>query len=48
MAEQIGDKLGTTVKISLGKAKGQLVIDFASVADLKRILAEMQIEVDQH
>ena len=48
MAEQIGDKLGTSVRISLGKAKGQLVIDFASVADLKRILAEMQIEVDQH
>ena len=48
MAEQVGDRLGTSVRISLGKAKGQLVIDFASVADLKRILAEMNIEVDQH
>lgn len=48
MAEQIGDKLGTTVKISLGKAKGQLVIEFASIADLQRILGEMNLELDQH
>ena len=48
MADQIGDKLGTTVKISLGKAKGQLVIEFASIADLQRILGEMNLELDQH
>ena len=48
MAEQIGDKLGTTVKISLGKSKGQLVIEFASIADLQRILGEMNLKLEQH
>jgi ParB family chromosome partitioning protein len=48
IADQVGDKLGTSVRISIGKAKGQIVIDFASVADLKRIIAEMNIELDQH
>ncbi|MCX8529365.1 MAG: ParB/RepB/Spo0J family partition protein [Rhodoluna sp.] len=48
IAEQLGDKLGTSVRISIGKAKGQIVIDFASVADLNRIIAEMNIELDPH
>lgn len=38
IAEGLGDKLDTKVKISLGRKKGQLVIDFATVADLNRIL----------
>ena len=38
IAEKLGDKLDTSVKITLGKKKGQLVIDFATVADLNRIL----------
>jgi ParB family chromosome partitioning protein len=48
IADQLGDKLGTSVRISIGKAKGQIVIDFASVADLNRIIAEMNIELDPH
>ena len=48
IADQLGDKLGTSVKISIGKAKGQIVIDFASVADLNRIIGEMNIELDPH
>ena len=48
MAEQLGDRLGTSVKISIGKAKGQIVIDFASLADLNRIIGEMGIELDPH
>ena len=48
IAEQLGDKLGTSVRISIGKAKGQIVIDFASVADLNRIISEMNIELDPH
>jgi hypothetical protein len=36
------------VRISIGKAKGQIVIDFASVADLNRIIEEMNIELDPH
>ena len=38
IAEKLGDQLDTSVKISLGKKKGQLIIDFATVADLNRIL----------
>jgi ParB family chromosome partitioning protein len=41
IADGLGDKLNTTVKISLGRKKGQLVIDFATVADLNRILDEI-------
>ena len=41
MAEKLSDALNTPVKIQLAKAKGQIVIDFANLADLKRILAEM-------
>ncbi len=41
MAEKLSDSLNTPVKIQLAKAKGQIVIDFANLVDLKRILAEM-------
>jgi ParB family chromosome partitioning protein len=48
LAEQIGDRLSTKVKISLGTSKGVMAIEFASVADLNRILDELGIERDQH
>jgi ParB family chromosome partitioning protein len=48
LAEQIGDRLSTKVKISLGTAKGVMAIEFASIADLNRILDELGIERDQH
>lgn len=38
IAESLGDRLDTRVKISLGASKGTIVIDFASVGDLNRIL----------
>ncbi|HRN29194.1 MAG TPA: ParB/RepB/Spo0J family partition protein [Terrimesophilobacter sp.] len=41
IAERLGDRLNTRVKITLGASKGSLVIDFATVADLNRILAEL-------
>jgi ParB family chromosome partitioning protein len=41
IAEQLGDKLDTKVSIKLGSKKGQLVIDFATIADLNRILKEL-------
>lgn len=46
IAEGLGDKLNTTVKISLGRKKGQLIIDFATVADLNRILDEIGYKKD--
>ncbi|OYX52884.1 MAG: chromosome partitioning protein ParB [Micrococcales bacterium 32-70-13] len=41
IAERLGDRLNTRVTISLGQKKGSLVIDFATVADLNRILSEL-------
>jgi ParB family chromosome partitioning protein len=41
IAERLGDRLNTRVKINLGARKGQLVVDFATVQDLNRILGEM-------
>jgi ParB family chromosome partitioning protein len=41
IAERLGDRLDTRVKVSLGASKGTIVIDFATVADLNRILAEL-------
>ena len=41
IADQLGDRLNTRVKVTLGSSKGQIVIDFATVGDLNRILAEL-------
>ncbi len=41
IAERMGDRLNTRVRISLSKTKGTLAIDFATVADLNRILGEL-------
>ncbi len=41
IAERLGDRLDTRVTITLGQKKGTLVIDFATVGDLNRILAEL-------
>jgi ParB family chromosome partitioning protein len=44
IAGRLGDRLNTRVKVSLGASKGTIVIDFATVSDLNRILGEMNIE----
>jgi ParB family transcriptional regulator, chromosome partitioning protein len=41
IAGRLGDRLDTRVKISLGASKGTIVIDFATVGDLNRILGEL-------
>jgi ParB family transcriptional regulator, chromosome partitioning protein len=41
IAERLGDRLDTRVTISLGQKKGSLVIDFATIGDLNRILGEL-------
>jgi ParB family chromosome partitioning protein len=43
IADQLGDHLDTRVKVNLGSSKGSIVIDFASVDDLKRIVAQMGV-----
>lgn len=41
ISERLGDRLNTRVKIALGANKGTITIDFASIADLNRILGEL-------
>jgi ParB family chromosome partitioning protein len=36
--ERLSDRLDTRVKVTLGKAKGRIAIEFASLADLERIV----------
>ncbi|MGP3533584.1 ParB/RepB/Spo0J family partition protein [Microbacterium sp. RD1] len=41
VGERLGDRLNTRVRVSLTARKGQVVIDFATVQDLNRILTEL-------
>ncbi|MFD1715138.1 ParB/RepB/Spo0J family partition protein [Amnibacterium flavum] len=41
IAERLGDRLDTRVKVSLGLNRGSIVIEFATIADLNRILGEI-------
>ncbi|CAG7618154.1 ParB/RepB/Spo0J family partition protein [Leucobacter soli] len=41
IAERLGDRFSTRVSVKLGAKKGQITVDFATVQDLKRILAEL-------
>ncbi|MCU1636462.1 MAG: chromosome partitioning protein ParB, partial [Cryobacterium sp.] len=41
VAERLGDRLNTRVRISLSARKGQVTIDFATIGDLNRILGEL-------
>ncbi|MBI5162159.1 MAG: ParB/RepB/Spo0J family partition protein [Micrococcales bacterium] len=41
VAEKLSDRLSTRVRVTLGRSRGQIVIDFATVSDLNRILSEL-------
>jgi len=41
VAERLGDRLNTKVKIALTSRKGQIIVDFATIQDLNRILEEI-------
>jgi ParB family chromosome partitioning protein len=45
LASRLGDRLDTRVAIALGRSKGRLNIDFASVEDLNRILGVLAPDV---
>jgi ParB family chromosome partitioning protein len=38
LADRLGDRLETRVKVALGKSRGKVTIEFASLADLERIV----------
>jgi ParB family transcriptional regulator, chromosome partitioning protein len=41
IAERLGDRLDTRVRIALGATKGTMTIEFATIGDLNRILGEL-------
>ncbi len=46
LAANLSDRLDTRVGISLGKRKGKLTVEFASVADLQRIMDTLGLPTD--
>lgn len=46
LAANLSDQLDTRVKISLGKRRGRLTVEFASVEDLNRIMDQLGIQKD--
>ncbi|GMA35763.1 hypothetical protein [Demequina litorisediminis] len=40
LASRLGDRFETRVKVALGKSKGRITIEFATVDDLNRIIHE--------
>lgn len=44
LASNLSDQLDTRVKISLGKNRGKLTVEFASVEDLKRIMDQLGVQ----
>jgi ParB family chromosome partitioning protein len=42
LAEDLGDHLNTVVKISIGRKKGQMVIEFGNLVDLRRIIQDIK------
>ena len=43
MAAALTDRLDTRVKISMGRSKGRITVEFAGTDDLQRILAAMNV-----
>jgi ParB family chromosome partitioning protein len=44
LAARLSDRFETRVKVALGKSRGRLTVEFASVQDLNRILAVLAPE----
>ncbi|MFA5605826.1 MAG: ParB/RepB/Spo0J family partition protein [Leucobacter sp.] len=41
ISDRLGDRFDTRVTVKLGAKKGQIIVDFSTIADLKRILSEL-------
>ena len=41
LAARLSDRLDTRVRIALGRRKGRLTVEFATVEDLQRIVAQI-------
>ena len=47
LADRLSDALETRVKVEVGKQKGKIVVEFASLEDLQRIVTTMSPEWGQ-
>jgi ParB family chromosome partitioning protein len=41
LADRLADRFETRVKVDLGRTKGRIVVEFATIDDLERIVALM-------
>jgi ParB family chromosome partitioning protein len=48
LADRLSDAFETTVKVELGRRKGKIVVEFASLQDLERIISAMSPEWAQN
>ena len=48
LAAGLSDQFETRVKVELGRSKGKITIEFASIDDLERIVATMAPELSPH
>jgi ParB family chromosome partitioning protein len=46
LATRLSDRFDTRVKVDVGKTKGRLTVEFATIEDLNRILAVMAPDED--
>jgi ParB family chromosome partitioning protein len=46
LSDRLADRLETRVKIDLGKAKGKITVEFATLEDLRRIVSIMDPQAD--
>ena len=47
LASRLSDRFDTRVRVDLGKRKGKIVVEYASIEDLERIVALMDPRADQ-
>jgi ParB family chromosome partitioning protein len=48
LADRLSDAFDTTVKVELGRHKGKIVVEFATLQDLERIISAMSPEWAQN
>jgi ParB family transcriptional regulator, chromosome partitioning protein len=48
LADRLSDRFDTRVKVDIGRSKGKIVIEFATVDDLERIVGIFGVEDDPH
>ena len=44
LAERLSDRFDTRVKVDIGRSKGKITIEFATVDDLERIVGIIGVE----